>query len=199
MVTGHLTIKKVLINLLKDFLGTHSVTSLANELSLSRVGMWKVLKKLESNKLITISTIGKGKTSASLIKLNWENQLLEKSLSLYLTEEAIKQRRWQVNFKELEDITSFVILYGSILSSPQQANDIDIVGITQKNNFLKLQNIIDKVQKTLSKKIHSINFVESEFKRELQKQNRAFIDATKKGIVLFGQDNFVKFIKGITK
>ena len=33
-----------------------------------------------------------------------------------------------------------------------------------------------------------------EFKDELKKQNKAYIDALKKGIILFGQDNFIKFI-----
>ncbi len=199
MVTKELTAKKVLLHLLKDFSSTHTITTLAKELGLSRVGIWKILKRLGGGKYVLLKMVGTGKTSASIITLNWENPLVEKSLSLYLTEEALKQRRWQANFLDLERTADFVILYGSILQTPQQANDIDILGVAPKKNLINIQQIIDKVQKTQSKKIHSINFIASEFKNELQKQNKSFIDAIKKGIILFGQDNFVKFMKEMTK
>jgi len=197
MVTRDLTSKKILLHLFKDFSSTHTITMLAKELGLSRVGIWKILKKLDSSKYIILKNVGTGKTSASIITLGWENPLVEKSLSLYLTEEALKQKRWQGNFVDLEMITDFVILYGSILHSPQKANDIDVLGIASKKNLVKIHHVLDKAKKTQSKKIHSINFTKSELKTELQKQNKAFIDAIKKGIVLFGQDDFVQFMKGM--
>lgn len=199
MATKDLTTKKVLLHLLKDFSNTHTITTLAKELGLSRVGIWKILKKLEGNRYIILKTVGTGKTSASIITLDWQNPLIEKLLSLYLTEETLKQRRWHVNFAELEKITEFVILYGSILHYPQQASDIDVLGITSQKNFIKIQNVVDKAQKTQSKKIHTINFTEREFKIELKKQNKAFIDAIKKGVILFGQENFVKFMRNMVK
>ena len=39
-----------------------------------------------------------------------------------------------------------------------------------------------------------INFTSSEFKNEIQ-ENKAFKDAIKNGIILFGQEKFVKFMK----
>ncbi len=199
MVTRELAPRRVLLHLLKDFSGTHTITTLAKGLGLSRVGIWKVLKKLKEGKYVSLKSVGKGKTSASIVKINWENPLVEKTLSLYLTEEAIKQRRWQVNFLELENVVDFAILYGSILHSPQEARDIDILGVAHKKNFVKIQAVNDKVQKTQSKKIHAINFTENEFKTELQKSNKAFIDAIRKGVILFRQENFVKFMEEVTK
>ncbi|MBI1968662.1 hypothetical protein HYS49_02020 [Candidatus Woesearchaeota archaeon] len=199
MVTSNVATKSVLLHLLKDCYSMHTISLLAKELALSRVGIWKILKKLEGSKYVLLKNVGNGKTSAFIITLNWENPLVEKLLSLYLTEEALKQRRWQVNFIELERITDFVILYGSILSSSRQANDIDILGIASKKNFVKIHTVLEKAQKTQSKKIHSIHVIESEFKAELKKQNKAFIDAVKKGVILFGQDKFVTFMRGIAK
>lgn len=195
MVIVDSTAKRVLLHLLKDFSSTHTITSLSKELGLSRVGIWKILKKLEKEKYVSLRSIGKGKTSTSIVKINWDNPLVEKTLSLYLTEEALKWRRWQVNFVDLEKLVNFAVLYGSILHSPQEAGDIDLLGIAPKKSFVKIQVIIDKVQKTQSKKIHSINFTPNEFKTELKKQNKAFINAVQKGVILFGQENFVKFIK----
>jgi|SRR3989344_78032 len=192
------TIKKVLLLLLKDFSVIHTITSLANDLHLSRVGAWKVIKKLEENNFIVVRPTGSGKTNTFLLKLNWDNALAEKTLSLYLTEEALSQKRWKANFAELEGKVDFLILYGSILHFPQEAKDIDLVGVTsQKNKFVGIQQIIDKIQKTQSKKIHSLNFTEMEFQEELLKPNKAFIEAIKKGAILFGQDNFIQFMKKI--
>lgn len=191
--------KDALRILLKEFSTKHTVSSLAKELKISRTGTWKLTKKLEEIKYLSLLSIGTGKTSTCLIDLNWDNIIVEKALALYLTEEAVKQQRWQINFNELEAVTDFVILYGSVLQFPRQANDIDILGITSKNNFVNVHNIIDKLQKTQSKKIHALQFTDNEFKAELKGQNRAFIDAMKKGVVLFGQENFVKFMKNLAK
>lgn len=197
MLITNSTPKRIILILFKNFSKTHTITSLARELKISRVGVWKILKKLQEKKFITLVPIGSGKTNTSVIKLNWENILIEKSLALHLTEEALKQRRWKVNFIELKKVVDFLILHGSILYSPQKANDIDIIGVTQKKKFIKIQKIIDKIQKTQIKKIHAINFTKNEFKQELIKPNKAFVDAIKKGVILFGQEKFIKFMKKI--
>lgn len=184
--------------LLKDFTIKPTITLLAKELCMSRVGIWKVLKKLEKEKLVLLSPVGPGKTSAYSISLNWDNPILEKKLALSLTEDAVKNQRWLDNFKELENKVDFLIIYGSILCS-KEANDIDILGIAQKNKFIEIESIIAKIQKTQIKKIHTLNFTAAEFKQELEKPNKVFIDAIKKGIVLFGQEKFVMFIKGINR
>ena len=49
------------------------------------------------------------------------------------------------------------------------------------------------------KKIHLIDLTESEFSQELKRPNKAYVDALKKGIILFGQENFIKFIRGLEK
>jgi len=189
---------EILKVLLKQFTIKWTITSLAKELNLSRVGVWKILKKLEAERLILLSPIGKGKTSVININLNWENPILEKNLSLILTKDAFKNQRWLNNFKEIEDKLNFLILYGSIIHSPKEANDIDILGVvSNKNNFLSIEETIKKIQKTQIKKIHSENFTQTEFKEEIKKPNKIFLEAIKKGVVIFGQEKFIKFIKEV--
>lgn len=189
------TDKKVLKILLKEFSIDHTITSLSKETGLSRVGTWKILKRLEKENLILLSQIGTGKTSINKITLNWNNLVLERNLVLILTEEAVKNQKWMNNFKELEKKVDFLILYGSIIHSSKEANDIDVIGIT--NKFLEVERAIRYIQKIQIKKIHAINMTKKEFKEELRK-NKAFIDAVKKGIILFGQERFIKFIKDLT-
>ncbi len=92
---------EILKLLLKQFAIKWTITSLAKELNISRVGTWKILKKLEAKKFIILSPIGEGKTSTFIISLNWENLLLKKTLSLILTEKKKKNQRWMNNFEEI--------------------------------------------------------------------------------------------------
>jgi len=186
---------EILKILLKDISKKHTVTSLARERGISRVGSWKLLQELEKENLITLNSVGPEKTSVREALLNWDNPLLEKTLSLLLSEDALKQSKWRYNFKELENQISFLILFGSILHSPKEANDIDILIIVDKKNFIKVGKIIEKIQITQNKKIHAIDLTEKELKQELKEKNKAYIEALKKGIVLFGQENFIKFVR----
>lgn len=188
------TAQRIITLLLKDF-STHTVTTISKNIKISRQGIWKVLRQLEKEELIVLEQMGTGKTNLHRIKLNWDNVLLEKLLSLSLTQDALKQKRWRHNFASLENEVDFLILYGSILHSPKEANDVDVIGVAPKRKLSKINDLILKIQDTQAKKIHSINFTKDEFKLELNKPNKAFIDAVKKGIILFGQEKFVNFMR----
>ena len=188
--------EKIMKILLKEIYLNHTVSSLAQRLMMSRVGIWKILKRLESNKLIMLSSIGNGKTSTYIVKLNWDNILVEKKLAFLLSEEAIGQERWRFNFVELEKHVSFLLLFGSILHSPKEAGDIDLFAVIgNRKEFKTINKIMLKIQVTQSKKLHFIDLTESEFEQELNNKNKAYIDALAKGIILYGQENFIRLIK----
>ncbi|MFH1591842.1 MAG: hypothetical protein ABIB47_00540 [Candidatus Woesearchaeota archaeon] len=197
MVTENIKSREIPLVLLKDFSTTHTITSLAKELNMSRVGMWKLLKKLERDELIKLEPIGKGKTSTYRISLNWDNLLVEKTLALSLTQEALKHKRWRFNFEKLEKEVEFLILFGSILHSPKRANDVDILVVIEKKNLVNIGDLIVKIQVSQEKDIHSINFTKPEFKKELKKGNKAYAGAIKKGVILFGQESFINFMKEV--
>lgn len=199
MATGK-TGAKILKILLKDFTIKPIVTSLAMEAGISRVGMWKALKRMQSEELVALSRVGTGKTSTYAAILNWSNPLMEKTLALALTEDALKNERWRHNLAELEDKVDFLMVYGSVLYSPKDANDVDILGVvSNRKNFTKIEKAVARIQKTQYKKIHALNFTQTELKHELEKPNKAFIDAIKKGVVLFGHENFIKFLRNVRK
>ena len=83
----------------------------------------------------------------------------------------------------------------SVLIAFIRPNIINI--LSAKEAFVELEKMIDNIQKTQFRKVHAINFNEGEFRSELEKPNMAFIDALKRGIVLFGQEKFIKFIRNI--
>ncbi len=200
METANNTEEKILAILLKEQFATHTVTSLAKAIGITRQGIWKTLNKLVANNLIVLEAVGKTKTSTDTIKLNWNSLITERTLSLLLTKEALKQERWRDNFKKLEKHTLFTILFGSILHSPKEANDIDmLIVVKTKNDFKVIESILSEAQQVQTKKIHAIDLTERELEVELKKKNKAYLEAIKKGIILFGQEKFIKFIEDISK
>ena len=184
--------------LLKDFTGKNTISSLSEKVKIGRSGVWKSLKRLESRELVNLEPLGKGQTSAYEITLNWKNPVLEKVLSTILTEDSLEQKRWVDNFSKLERHASFIILFGSILHSPKDANDIDLIVVVNKGKDFKIiEGMLLDIQQTQIKKIHSINMTKDELKSELKLKNIAYLDALKKGTILFGQDNFIKFISDL--
>jgi len=199
MGTESHTSDRVLSILLKEPFVTHTATSIAKSLNITRQGTWKILNRLAKNKLINLEFVGDSKTSIATIKLNWSNPATEKTLSLTLTKESFKQQRWRANFTELEKNVRFLILFGSILNNPKEANDIDILAVVNKKKFKAVEEITAKVQQTQLKKIHLVDLTEGEFSQELKKTNKAYLDAVKKGAILYGQDNFIQFIGDLQK
>ena len=199
MKTENLTSDRILSILLKEPFAMHTATSIAKSFNITRQGIWKTLNKLAENKLINLESVGDAKTSTATMKLNWFNPVTEKTLSLILTKESLKQQRWRVNFAELENNASFLILFGSILNNPKEANDIDILAVVNKKKFKAIEEITAKVQQTQLKKIHLVDLPEIEFSQELTKTNKAYIDVVKKGVILYGQNNFIQFMRDLQK
>ena len=192
---------RIALLLLKDFSTMHTITLIGKELGMTRSGIWKVLMKLKKENYIILETTEE--KSLLIPKLNLRNELLEKYLNFALSKEAKEHERWIFNFTEAKEHVSFFILYGSVLKSYAKAKDLDVIGIIpDRKSFKKLHESLDKIQKSESKRIHTINFTESEFREELLKPNKAFVEAVKKGVVLFGQEEFIKFMKklhGVSK
>lgn len=189
------TSEKILKILVKGPFFEHTATSLSKILRITRQGLWKTLNNLSKDKLISLKSIANTKRSVVRVELEFKNLLTLKTISLLLTKESLNYERWRLEFAELERYSDFIVLFGSILTNPKEANDIDILAVMDKKDFKTLDVIRNKIQKTQAKKIHLIDLTKEEFKNELKKHNKAYIDALKKGVILFGQDNFIKFIE----
>ena len=187
--------EKILKILIKEPFAEHTATSLSGILGITRQGLWKILNNLSEDNMISLKSIANIKKSAVRVELEFKNPLILKTLSLLLTKESLHYGRWLSDFAELESHSDFIILFGSILTNPKEANDIDILAVAEKKDFRAINEIKSKIQKTQAKGIHLIDLSKQEFEDELKKQNKTYIEALKKGVILFGQDNFIKFIK----
>src|SRR3989344_1778375 len=126
------TTERILEILLREPFMDHTATSLAKTLGITRQGLWKSLNKLSNEKLISLKSVADTKKSTLNITLEFKNPVAIKTLSLLLTKELINYERWKVNFAEIEKYMSFFILFGSILTNPKEAKDIDIIAVVEK-------------------------------------------------------------------
>ena len=201
METQEKTSEKIMKILVKEPLTEHTATALAKTLGMSRQGLWKTLSRLAREKLILLKSIAETKRSALNITLNFKNPITPKMISIVLEKETLKYERWKDNFAELQSHCKFIILFGSILHSPKEANDIDLLVVVKENkDFNAIDEIVLKLQKTQIRKIHMTDLTEEEFKKELKKnKNKAYLDALKKGIILSGHDDYVNFSEELSQ
>ena len=87
MGTDKITSERVLAILLKEPFAIHTATSIAKPLEITRQGIWKILNKLEENKLVSLEFVGKTRTSTAVIKLDWTNPITEKTGGIQLLDE----------------------------------------------------------------------------------------------------------------
>jgi len=183
------TKEKILSILLRE--GKKTATELAEQLNKTRPGIWKSLSGLEEQNFIVFEVANSKKTSIKIAKLDYKNILTKKNLSLILTKQALENQRWIDCFSKIQDKIDFAVLFGSVLNDSSKAKDIDLILVSDKKNFKNVQDLINEIQKTQSKEIHAILLTKQEFQNELKNKNKAYLDAIRKGVVLFGQEKFI--------
>ncbi|MBS3088408.1 nucleotidyltransferase domain-containing protein [Candidatus Pacearchaeota archaeon] len=183
--------QEIIRRIFKDFQTSYNSRSISKLVGLSHVGAFKILKKIEKKGIASSKKIG----NAVIYSLNLANPLARKEIELSLLIDAQNHKRWLEEFKDLENISDFVVLFGSVIRSESSAKDIDVLVVAERSNFSKIKEIIKKRNEVSNKKIHLILQEPEEFKKDLDSRNKAILEIIKTGIVLFGQDNFVRKIK----
>ncbi|MBS3079280.1 nucleotidyltransferase domain-containing protein [Candidatus Pacearchaeota archaeon] len=183
--------QKIIIILFKEKLGFYNSRSMSKIVGISHPGAFKILKKLEKNFIVSSKRIGK----AIIFSLNFENPMTKNLVENALIAESQEYKRWVEEFKEIEEISLFAILFGSIIKNENSAKDIDLLVVSEQNYQSIIQKIINGKNKISNKKIHLILQIGEDFLNDLHKNNKVILEIIKTGIVLFGQDKFIKLIK----
>lgn len=186
-----LTIEQKILNVLfKDFIEIYNSRSISKIVGISHPGAFKILKKLEKNRITKSRHIGRAVTYS----LNFENPMTKNLIENALIAESQEYQRWIEEFKEIHEMSLFVILFGSIIKNENLAKDIDLFVVCEQSNQSDIQKIIKEKNKISNKKIHLILQTEKDFLKDLHNTNKVGLEIVKTGIVLFGQDKFIKMI-----
>lgn len=185
--------KQALLILFKDFTSYYNANSISKILCMSRIGAMKMLKKFLNENLLISKKIGK----STVYKLRLEDDYVRKLIDFLLADEANNFRRWKEEFKELFKGDRIVLFYGSAIKNYAKANDIDIMLIIKKSEYKEVRGAIEKRQKILQKKIHSIELTSADFLQNIRDGKKSIIDVIKTAITLYGQDKYVCSLKNV--
>lgn len=181
--------QEIILRLFKDREESYNSRSISKKVGLSHVGAYKILRKMEKEGILTSKQIGKA------VIYSIENNIQAvKEVELALILETQKYNRWVEEFKELEKLSLFSVLFGSIIRNEKEARDIDLL-VVADGNLNEIKKIVNDKNKILPKKIHLILQSKKDFENDLRNRSKVIIEIIKTGIVLSGFDDFAKELR----
>jgi len=171
----------------------YNASNIAKHMGISPMGALKIAKRLEKENILISKKLGK----AVFYRLNTENNYTEQYIKFLLKRECelsnLYTKIWINEIKKIKNSDS-AILFGSLLKKYKEAGDIDVLFITNKENFSKLKKEIEEINLINIKKIHPIYQTKEDFKNNILKNDKIILNAMK-GIIVFGEDLIVKLIE----
>jgi DNA-binding Lrp family transcriptional regulator len=167
----------------------YNANSLANDLKMSAMGGLKIVKRLEKEGILVAKKIGQ----ATVYRINTENEYARKFVALLLSREVLHEaslvRRWVNEIKKVKN-SDIAMLFGSVLHK-KDPNDIDVLFVTDKKRFSKLEEEIRELNQINIKQIHPMYQSEGDIITNIQKRDKPLLNAIK-GIVVFGEEEFIQ-------
>lgn len=188
---------KVINLLLRNFTERYSINGIARALGLSPMGAYKMLKKLEKNKILVNEKIGQG----VYYEINLHESIGQKAAEFVLTASTNDlspyARVCREDMLKSRSLTSCAGLFGSVLTKGMEANDVDIFYVAKVSDYKKLRKSIEEWQKTCSKPLHLFVQTKEDLVSNLKKKDAPLLDILKKCAFFWGQEVVVEAIKNV--
>jgi len=186
---------EILLLLVKDISKDYNSNNITQKINITPAGAFKAMKNLVKKNLINGKRMGK----AIFYKVNLKDYYAFRTIETLLISEARdKASRWLDEFKELYEHTEIVIIFGSIIKNKKNANDIDLLIISKKEEDKNIGNII-KDRKTISTKpLHVIKRTIGDFNKSLKRKDAVIINIIRSCYVLNGYDKLLDGVKNVT-
>ncbi len=187
---------KIFEYLLRNPTQKFNVNQIARALKLSVGSAFKILKEYERRKILVPEKLAnsifyqfnfnskEAKKICELVLINIKNNVLEKNpvASIY-TDELIK-----INVQA-------IVLFGSILTKKEQANDVDVLFIIKnKKDVKKVSDFCLEVSKTKTKPIIPLILTEKDLMDKIKQKDKIILEIFKTGIVLSGEEMITKIL-----
>ena len=179
--------------LIRNFPREYNINQTAKELDISPGGMFKILKKLEKQKLLTGKKLGNN----IFFKINYSSQDVIDACTFVLTEKKTTPylRALIKDLEKMRPKTRLAILFGSILKKGRKARDIDVLLVFDKKNLSEVENAVDSINRIRSKKIHAVYQTREDLIKNIKSQDDAILEEIRTGIILWGRDFLVEAIR----
>jgi len=157
----------------------------------------KILKDLEKRNIILSRELG----NALYYALNFDSNEALKLGEIILIEEKsnfLKNNKvGKVYASDLEKgDADCIVLFGSILTKSKEARDIDVLFIVKNEEGVReVHKFCLEISKIRTKKINPLIMLEQDLISNMKKKNKAMLDLIKNGVILKGEEVFIKIIK----
>lgn len=170
----------------------YNANSIAKQIGISSMGALKIARKLEKDHVLVSKKLGK----ATFYKLNYSNDYARQYIKFLLKREAEQStsyvRMWINEIKKIKSADA-AILFGSVLKKEKNAQDIDVLFITDKKKFKKMKKEIEEISSINVKKIHPLFQTRDDLKANIEKKDGPLLEAIR-GVVVFGEDFIINLL-----
>lgn len=188
--------REALLVLFKDFVTHYNAHSLSGRIGITSRGALKLLKRLKEENILIGRRLGK----AQFYKVNLGDERASRLLSLLLLEEAReKASRWIAELRPLFQHANIVILFGSMVRSPRNARDVDILAVFPESEENQVNKVIEERENVSARAIHLIKQSPEDLRKNLRKGDKVLLDIVGHGIVLHGQDALTEVLSEVTR
>ena len=186
---------EALLLIFKDFSRDYNANSISKKLNITPRGSLKILNNLYSEKTLIRKKLGK----AIFYKIDFEDNYAKKLVeTLLIKESKEKTARWLHEFGGLAETAQIVLIYGSTVRNYNQAKDIDLLVIIEKERYKEVKKFIDEKNNISYKPIHPLIMTLSDLEKNLKNKNPAIINAIRESYVLHGHDKMIEVVKNVT-
>ncbi len=178
----------LVLKLIKSPEVEYNANAIAKVVGITAMGALKILKRLESESILTSKKIGK----ASIYRVKTENFYTRRYVEVILSREALyanpQVKRWIQELKKIKK-ADVIVLFGSVLEK-SNPNDIDALLVTDQKRFPKLQQEMKELNEMNIKKIHPLYQTYHDIIKNIKKKDKPLLNAIK-GIVVLGEEKFL--------
>lgn len=186
---------KTINYLIRNFRDKNSINELGRKLGMSPMGIHKILKNLETQKMVISEKIGNSKIYK--ISLNSENNI---KLAEFVLSQNNLNKYASIQADDLEclkQVTKCCILFGSVISKGNEARDIDVLIIIEKKDFNKVNELLNEIKTNKTKNIHEVLQTKEDLIKNLKEGDKVIVDIIKTGAILWGTDIIAKTISEV--
>ncbi|MBI2971437.1 MAG: nucleotidyltransferase domain-containing protein [Candidatus Aenigmarchaeota archaeon] len=165
--------------------------SITKEIGITPMGALKIMKRLEKDGILISKAAGK----AVFYGIN-NSEYARDYVKFVLKNEAAHSppytKRWLNEIRKLKSADT-AILFGSVLRKGKDANDIDVLVITDQSRFEKLKEEVAELNKINEKRMHVVYQIADDLQNNIAKGDKVVLNALK-GIVAFGEERLIEAI-----
>ena len=184
---------KVMDFLVRNFNERNSINEIGRRLKITPMGVYKILKKLESIHAVIPEVTKYG----TFYRADLLEEIGSKFSELVLIQNELNDysKVLEEDFEQLKSVTLSCILFGSVIKEGSKARDIDVLLVLEKRNFKKVHNKLEEIKELKPKKIHDVMMTKEDLVKTIRKNDEVVLDIIKGGKVLWGSEIIVEAIK----